>query len=135
MNSMTSRIDSLPLDHKTDIKGKKIAVLGLAFKSGTDDVRDAPSIKIINYLKEKGADVFTYDPKAMENMKKIIPDIEYCKNPEQSLKDADACLILTEWDEFKTLSDKEFSSMRKIIVIEGRRILDKNKGFPSSSHK
>ena len=107
------------------LKGKKIAVLGLAFKAGTDDIRDAPSIEIIKKLKEKGAKIFVYDPKAMENMMKIYRDINYCKNIGEALKNADACLILTDWEEFKKLSNKDFSKMKKKIIIEGRKVLGK----------
>ena len=107
-----------------DVKGKKISVLGLSFKPGTDDIRDAPSIDIIKFLKERGAKVVAYDPKASENMKKIHGDIEYKKSSQDALKGSDACLILTEWDEFKGLKDKDFNLMSKRVIIEGRKILN-----------
>lgn len=120
------RIVSL-LKEKMDIKNKTIAILGLAFKEGTDDIRDAPSIVIINELLKSGCNLNCYDPKAAENMGKIFPDINYSLSAKDSLKSADACLILTGWDEFKNLSDKDFNVMKNKIIIEGRKILDKNK--------
>jgi len=107
-----------------DLKNKNIAVLGLAFKPETDDIRDTPAIDIIRALLEKGAVINAYDPKAEENMRKIFPDINYCEDAGKALKDSDACLILTEWQEFKNLSDKDFDAMREKIVIEGRKVLN-----------
>jgi UDPglucose 6-dehydrogenase len=115
------------LKNKTQIKGKKIAILGLSFKSGTDDIRDSVAIDIIKELKKNGANVSAYDPKASENMKNVISDISYAKSVTDCLTNADACLILTDWDEFKALADKDFSVMRNKIIIEGRKTLDKNK--------
>ena len=115
------------LEKKTKIKGKKIAILGLAFKSGTDDIRDAPSIKIIRALLKKGATIVAYDPKAIGNMKNVFRNINYASDAKSAIKNSDACLLLTEWPEFKKLSDKDFSKMRKKIIIEGRRILDRRK--------
>lgn len=109
------------------IKGRRIAVLGLSFKPDTDDVRSAPSIKIIKALLEKGATVVAYDPKAMGNMKITFSGIHYATSVKDALNNADGCLLLTEWPEFKNLTDKDFALMNKKIVIEGRRILDKSK--------
>ncbi|MEM7819779.1 MAG: UDP-glucose/GDP-mannose dehydrogenase family protein [Candidatus Aenigmatarchaeota archaeon] len=110
-----------------NFKNKKIAILGLAFKAGTDDVRDSASIDIIKKLLNEKANIYAFDPKAINNMKKIIPNIKYTKNIYDALKNADACLILTDWDEFKMLTDKDFSVMKNKIIIEGRKTLDKNK--------
>lgn len=110
-----------------NLSGKKIALLGLAFKPGTDDIREAPSLDIIKTLLDKGASVRAYDPQARENMKKIYPEIQYVDTAKDSLANSDACLILTEWDEFKTLEDKDFEGMREKVIIEGRKVLDKNK--------
>ncbi|RKZ22117.1 UDP-glucose 6-dehydrogenase, partial [bacterium] len=82
-----------------NIKGKKIAILGLSFKPNTDDIREAPSIYIIKKLLKEGANISAYDPAAMEKMKKIFPDIDYKENPYDTLGDANALLILTEWEE------------------------------------
>jgi UDPglucose 6-dehydrogenase len=114
-----------------DLKGKKVAILGLAFKPETDDVRDSVAINIIRKLLDEKAVVCAYDPKAMRNMRKIIPNITYAKTVKDALKGMDACLILTDWGEFKLLSDKDFSLMKNKIIIEGRKTLDKKrvKGF------
>lgn len=110
-----------------DLKDKTVCVLGLAFKPDSDDVREASSVSIISKLLEKGANVRAYDPKAITNMKKVFPDIEYPENAKEAIKDSDACLIVTEWKEFKNLSEKDFETMKNRIVIEGRKVLDRNK--------
>jgi len=106
------------------LSGKNVAVLGLAFKPNSDDIRESPSIDIISMLKGCGAEVSAYDPQAMENMKAIHPDIEYCKTPGDCLRGADLCLILTDWDEFKDLSEKDFDVMNSRVIIEGRKVLN-----------
>lgn len=115
------------LENKINVNGKKIAILGLAFKPGTDDVRDSPAIPIIEYLLKKGAIISAYDPKASENMKNVFLNISYCKSPQEALEDADACLVLTDWPEFSKLNEKDFESMNNILIIEGRRVLDKKR--------
>ncbi|MBU0530571.1 MAG: UDP-glucose/GDP-mannose dehydrogenase family protein [Candidatus Aenigmatarchaeota archaeon] len=113
-----------------DLKSKRVAVLGLSFKPDTDDIREASSIDIIKKLIEKGAVVSAYDPKAMELMRKEFPDINYAGNSHEALRDADACLIVTEWNEFKALKDEDFNVMRNRIILEGRKVLNKDvKGF------
>jgi len=113
------------LQKKMDIKNKKIAVLGLSFKANTDDIRDASSIDIIKKLLDSGAIVAAYDPQAMENMKHIFPGITYNENATETLRDADACLIVTEWEEFKNLKDENFNIMKNKLILEGRKVLDK----------
>jgi UDPglucose 6-dehydrogenase len=118
------------LDKKVDgLDGKKIAVLGLSFKANTDDVRESPAIKIISFLKYRGAKIAAHDPQGMENMKRIFPDIEYHETPQDALKDSEAALILTDWDHFKQLNDNDFNLMRNKIIIEGRKILGKDIEF------
>jgi len=114
-----------------DLRGKTVAVLGLAFKPGTDDIREAPSIKIVKKLLEEGAAVNAWDPKAEENFRKLFPNINYFTNPRGALDSADACLVLTEWPELKELEDKDFEQMKNKIIIEGRKVLnpEKVKGF------
>jgi len=104
------------------LKGKRIAVLGLAFKNDTDDIRESRSIPVIMKLKEEGADIVAYDPKAADSMKRLIQDIEYCPTAADALREADACIVMTEWPEFSEL-DEEFDRMRSRVIIEGRRIL------------
>ncbi|MEM4282401.1 MAG: UDP-glucose/GDP-mannose dehydrogenase family protein [Candidatus Woesearchaeota archaeon] len=107
------------------VKGKRLGVLGLAFKPNTDDMRFAPSIDIISKLQELGAGIAAYDPKAMENAKKILKNITYCTNPYAAAENADALLILTEWDEFKHLRIERIKKqLKQPIIFDGRNIYD-----------
>jgi UDPglucose 6-dehydrogenase len=109
-----------------DFRGRRISVLGLAFKPGTDDMRDAVSIRIVRRLVEEGAKVVVYDPKAMDNAKKIFGgDVEYAGSVEKCLKDSECAIIVTEWDEFRKLKPEDFIRFMKIpAVVDGRRIYD-----------
>jgi len=105
--------------------GKTVAVLGLAFKPNTDDLRDAKSIEIIGELLAKGAHVKAYDPIAMENTKKIFPQISYARNPYEAAEGAHALTIVTEWNEFKLLNlDRVKEAMATPIIFDGRNIYD-----------
>lgn len=104
------------------LAGKKVAVLGLAFKNDTDDIRESRAIPVIAELLRLGAEVSAYDPMATENMKRIFPTIEYSGKAKDALEGADACLVMTEWDEFKKL-DSEFEVMKGKIVVDGRRVI------------
>jgi UDPglucose 6-dehydrogenase len=104
--------------------GKRIAILGLAFKDNTDDIRDSRAIPVIQELMRRGAKVTAYDPMAIPNMRQVFPGIGYGASAGEALKDADACLVMTEWPEFSRL-DKEFDGMAQQIIIEGRRILSR----------
>jgi UDPglucose 6-dehydrogenase len=108
------------------LSGKKVAVLGLAFKKDTDDIREAASLRVISQLKEKGAQVIAYDPMAIPNAKKALPDqIEYAENPRSTLKGADCAVIMTEWDQFRKLKPKDFRSyMKTPNIVDARRIYD-----------
>lgn len=114
------------LKKKMNLRNARVAVLGLAFKEDTDDIRESPSIIIIRKLLEEGAQVTAYDPKAAENMMKVLPDIQYASSAKDCLRGADACLLLVKWNEFKELKNEDFSSMRGRIIIEGKRILDRS---------
>ncbi len=111
-----------------DMLGKKIAVLGLAFKPNTDDMRDAPSIDIIGLLRKEGAQVVAYDPKAIENAKRIIKDIEYGEDIYETVKGAHLLLVLTDWNEFK---EADLERIKKLMatpnIIDGRNIYDPQK--------
>ncbi len=109
------------------LKNKTVCVLGLAFKPDSDDIREASSISIISELLRKGAKVKAYDPMAAENMRRVFPDIEYAKSAQDALSGSDACVVATEWNEFKRLSDRDFARMKGKIILEGRRILDRTK--------
>jgi UDPglucose 6-dehydrogenase len=104
------------------LKGKKIALLGLAFKPNTDDVREAASLVIAKKLVEEGAEVVAYDPVATENAQKMLQSsIQYAQTVTEALRNADAAFIVTEWDEFKTLPLSTFKQyMRTPIVFDGR---------------
>jgi len=103
-----------------DLDGKKVAVLGLAFKPDTDDIREAPSIRVVEVLLEKGALVKAYDPRAMENAKAVLPaGVEYSSSAAAAITDSDCVLIVTEWDEFR-----DASLYKGKTVIDGRRALD-----------
>lgn len=115
-------------------KGLKIAILGLAFKPGTDDLREAPSLENIKLLLEQGADLVAYDPVAADNFKKRYPEgksgngsITYVSQPEEALDDADICFIFTEWKEIKAICPEEYKKRMRIpLVYDGRNIYDKN---------
>lgn len=108
----------------TTFKDLNVAVLGLTFKPGTDDLREAPSIDNIAALLEEGAKIKAYDPIAEDNYKKIYPnEIEYKKSPEDVLKDADVCFIFTEWDEIKNIKPNMYKKlMKEAVVYDGRNI-------------
>lgn len=109
------RLLSLLQKHLPTLEGKAIGVLGLAFKPGTDDIRESRAFSVITGLISSGAKIIAYDPVAMENLKKIFPQIIYASSA-RAVLEADAVLILTEWDEFEDLD------YRGKIVIDGRRI-------------
>ena len=104
------------------LSGKRIAVLGLAFKDNTDDVRESRSIPVIEALRRKGAVPVLFDPMAMDTMKAVFPDEEYALSAAAALTHADGCLVMTEWPEFAKLSS-EFDAMRERVIIDGRHIL------------
>ncbi|MBN1133652.1 MAG: UDP-glucose/GDP-mannose dehydrogenase family protein [Methanosarcinaceae archaeon] len=111
------------LEQKIDrITGKKIAVLGLAFKNDTDDIRESRSIPVISELLRLGAEVFAYDPMAAGNMGKVFSNITYCDTAVEALADADACLVMTEWEEFRSI-DFKFGVMKNKLVIDGRHLI------------
>ena len=115
------------LNHfKGNIKNKKLAIWGLSFKPNTDDMRDAPSITIINELEKKGANIFVYDPVAMGVAKNVLPKTtHYGKSATEILKDADALIIVTEWGEFRTPDFNKIKSvMKSPVIFDGRNIYD-----------
>ena len=115
------------LNHfKGSIKNKKLAIWGLSFKPNTDDMRDAPSVTIINELEKKGANIFVYDPVAMEVAKNVLPKTtHYGKSATEILKDADALIIVTEWGEFRTPDFNKIKSvMKSPVIFDGRNIYD-----------
>jgi UDPglucose 6-dehydrogenase len=114
--------------------GKKIAVLGLTFKPETDDMRDAPALTVLPALKEKGAEIVATDPHGMEEAKKYMPELTYVDDPYEAVKDADAVVLMTEWNEYRSLF---FSKLKKLmkgkIFVDLRNVYDpetiKKEGF------
>ncbi|GEA30444.1 MULTISPECIES: UDP-glucose dehydrogenase family protein [Clostridium] len=104
------------------LKGLKVAVLGLTFKPGTDDLREAPSIPNVRRLLDEGAEIIAYDPVGVENFKKVYPSgITYVSTPEEALKDADMAFIFTEWNEIKSLDLSVYEDlMYTPIIFDGR---------------
>jgi UDPglucose 6-dehydrogenase len=98
-------------------KGKTVAVLGLAFKPQTDDVREAASIVIVSNLAESGATVQAYDPIAIDNFKNHFPNIQYYDSWQDAVKNADACILLTEWNEFRGMDLNKLKDLMKTPVL------------------
>ncbi|HEX5259751.1 MAG TPA: UDP-glucose/GDP-mannose dehydrogenase family protein [Sphingomicrobium sp.] len=109
-----------------DLKGKRIAVLGLAFKPNTDDMREAPSIPLIKALVERGAQVSAFDPVAREQAEKVFTGIEFASDAYEAAADSDALVIVTEWDEFRALDlDKVAESLRGKVLVDLRNVYDR----------
>ncbi|TXJ60247.1 UDP-glucose/GDP-mannose dehydrogenase family protein [Brachyspira aalborgi] len=122
-------VDKILKHYNNDIKNKIFAVWGLAFKPRTNDMRESPAITIINMLLDKGAKIKAYDPKAMETAKVIFGDkIVYSSNSYEALENADALILITEWNEFKRPSfDKIKSKLKEPIIFDGRNQYDKKR--------
>ncbi|RLM57522.1 UDP-glucose/GDP-mannose dehydrogenase family protein [Halobellus sp. Atlit-31R] len=114
-------------DH-VDPDGARVAVLGLAFKPGTDDVRNSRALPLVEALTEANADVVGYDPVAAENFREQYPEIEYAVSAAEALEGADAALVVTDWPEFADL-DGEFDEMATPVVVDGRRIVTRRDGI------
>ena len=114
---------------KGDIKGKKFAIWGLAFKPETDDIREAPSLYVIDELLKEGASVVAFDPEALKNVKALLGDkIGYAENQYDALKDADALLIVTEWSVFRTPDfDLLENQLKNKVIFDGRNLYDLQK--------
>jgi UDPglucose 6-dehydrogenase len=110
------------------LKGKHFALWGLAFKPNTDDIREAPALYLIDALKKEGCTLSVYDPEAMNNVKAVIGDIvEYGENQYEVLDNADALIIATEWNEFRTPNFlKMVTSMKNKVIFDGRNLFDVN---------
>jgi len=122
----TKLIPAIKNYFKGDLKGKKIAVWGLAFKPYTDDIREAPSLENIRVLLAEGAKIKAYDPEAQENVKRILGEtIEFGQDLYETLEGADALLVVTEWPEFRT---PEFEKIQKLlknkVIFDGRNVFE-----------
>jgi UDPglucose 6-dehydrogenase len=104
------------LEKKAPLKGKKIGILGLTFKAGTDDIRESPALNTIKELLMEQSDLYIYDPKAMDQVKKIFPHLTYLKHGQDVINHSEIILILTEWEEFKRLN------YGRKLVIDGKNL-------------
>ena len=102
-----------------DVEGKRIAVLGLSFKPNTDDMREAPSLQIIPFLQDEGANIAAFDPVAMEEAKEVLENVEWAEDAYAAATDADALVIITEWNEFRALSISRLAE-----VMKEKRMID-----------
>ena len=106
-----------------DVQNKQIAVLGLAFKPNTDDMRDAPSLDIIPALQAAGANIKAFDPESMDEAKKMLNGVEFANNPYDCVQGADAVVIITEWDQFRALDlDRVKKALKAPIIVDLRNI-------------
>ncbi|MEK6954497.1 MAG: UDP-glucose/GDP-mannose dehydrogenase family protein [Candidatus Micrarchaeota archaeon] len=117
---------------KMPLKGKTICILGLAFKPDTDDVRESPAIPVISQLLKMGCKVLAYDPKGMANFKKLFPKLDYANSMDDALKGADACMIITDWKEFKKPIAHYERLMKNPLILDSRRILDPKTAITAS---
>ena len=110
------------------VRGKRVAVLGLAFKANTDDIRFAPALEVIRRLLEEGAHVQAADPQAISRTKSIFPNISYTEDPYEALKGTDAALVCTEWPAYRNIDwEKAGAHMSRRLVIDGRNLYDPKK--------
>jgi UDPglucose 6-dehydrogenase len=119
------KIVDMAVELAGDLKDRKITLLGLAFKPGTDDMREAASIRVVNELRKRGfTNIYGYDPKANETaMLALGNKIKYAESIEEALKDSECALLITEWDDFKSLTPTDFKNLMKIPnIVDGRRI-------------
>jgi UDPglucose 6-dehydrogenase len=116
------------LDRHVAVGGERVAVLGLAFKPDTDDVRNSRAIPVIEGLRERGADVVAYDPVAADNMRERYPDVAYADSAAAALDGASAAVVVTDWPEFADL-DAEFDRMATPVVVDGRRVVERRDGI------
>jgi UDPglucose 6-dehydrogenase len=116
------------VDRHVDVADERVAVLGLAFKPHTDDVRNSRAIDVIRGLRARGADVVAYDPVAAENMRGYFPDLTCVDSAAEALDGAVAAVVATDWPEFESL-DSEFDAMATPVVVDGRRVVGRREGI------
>jgi UDPglucose 6-dehydrogenase len=108
-----------------DIKGKTIALLGLAFKENTDDIRESPALYVAAMLHEQGAIVRGYDPVAAENVERAAPYIQLCNDAYELAGGSDAIVVMTPWNEFKALDmERVYKAMKQPVLVDGRNLYD-----------
>jgi UDPglucose 6-dehydrogenase len=116
------------LNRHVDVTGKRVAVLGLAFKSGTDDVRNSRAFPVIEGLRERGAEVVAHDPAAAKNAQVVLPDLTCVEAPGEALDGAAAACVCTDWPEYADLN-AEFDLMSTSVVVDGRRVIERREGI------
>jgi len=116
------------LDEHVDVANQRVAVLGLSFKPGTDDIRNSRAIPVIEGLLSRGAEVVAYDPVATDEMSERFPEITYADSAAEALDGAVGAAVVTDWDEFASL-DAEFDAMAEPVVVDGRRIVSRREGI------
>ncbi|HOX54698.1 MAG TPA: UDP-glucose/GDP-mannose dehydrogenase family protein [Candidatus Omnitrophota bacterium] len=110
------------------LKDKTIGILGLAFKPGTDDMRNAPSLDIIHLLQQEGVKIKVFDPHAMSKAKEVLNNVKFCKDVYDLAKDCDCLVLVTEWDEFGKIDFKRLKKiMKQAIIFDGRNFYDRDK--------
>lgn len=142
-NQTNIMIQNISRQFNDDLSGIKIAVWGLSFKPFTDDVRNAPSIRVINGLLQKNAQIFAYDPVAIPNIKRVLPEsqnLKFCKNAMDALGGVDCLCIITEWKEFRSpCFEKMKNVMKTPIIFDGRNLYSpqnmKEMGFEYHSNR
>jgi UDPglucose 6-dehydrogenase len=117
-----------------DVSGKTIAILGLAFKPETDDMRDSPTLPLISGLQKQGAKIRAYDPQAMQNASTMFEGVAFCNDAYQTAEGADALVIATEWNEFRALNlDRIKKLLKQPLIVDLRNVYDphrmKSEGF------
>ncbi|HEX8410224.1 MAG TPA: nucleotide sugar dehydrogenase, partial [Thermoanaerobaculia bacterium] len=118
-------IDKIITALNGEVSGKTVAMLGLAFKPETDDMRDSPTIPIIKGLQERGATIRAYDPQAIQNAKSFFHDITYCEDAYTTAEGADALVLATEWNEFRALNFERIrKALREPVLIDLRNVYD-----------
>ena len=119
-------INKIQQYYNGDIKGKRFAVWGLAFKPNTDDIREAPALEVIDHLLTQGASVAAFDPEAMGHVEQIYGNrVLFTSNKYEALKDADALVICTEWNEFRMPDfDQMGKSLKAKVIFDGRNLYD-----------
>ena len=106
-----------------EVRGKKVALLGLTFKPNTDDMRDAPSLEIVPALQKAGAKIQAHDPEGMEAAAKLLPDVAFCSGPYEAAKDASVLVLITEWDVYRALDlDRLKASLLSPSVVDLRNV-------------
>jgi UDPglucose 6-dehydrogenase len=109
------------------LRGRRVAVLGLSFKGGVDDIRETRALPLVVSLLSKGAQVVAFDPMATPSFISLMPTIEYAGSAAECLTGSDGAIVQADWAQFRSLGRKEFSKMNRAVIVDGRRCLDPEK--------